>query len=114
LNKAIETLNLAWKSYSKGDMDDVLVKRRKVLEEITTHVKKAGYKKKSLDENGKSTTRPDCEKFLASENKGGIVGTILQKAYGFTSSGSHKGSILDVNHAYFSILQTFSLIHLVI
>lgn len=117
LNKAIDTLNRAWKSYSRGDMDDVLVKCRMVLEEILTQVKKAGFEKKSVDKDGKPTGKGmvvDWEQFLGSENKGDIVGTILQKTYGFTGSGSHIGSIRDVNHAYFIILQTFSLIHLVI
>ena len=38
LNKSIDMLNAAWKSYSTGDMDDVLVKRRKALEELEKQV----------------------------------------------------------------------------
>ena len=117
LNRAIDMLNLAWKGYSRGDMDDVLLKCRKAIEEVTTRVKKAGFKKRSLDKDGKPTGRdmvPDWEKFFDSENKGDIIGTILKKAYGFTGSGAHTGSILDANHAYFILLQAFSLTHLVI
>ena len=43
LNKSIDMLNAAWKSYSTGDMDDVLVKRRKALEELEKQVIAAGF-----------------------------------------------------------------------
>jgi len=36
-------LNAAWKSYSTGGMDDVLVKRRKALEELEKQVIAAGF-----------------------------------------------------------------------
>jgi hypothetical protein len=36
-------LNAAWKSYSTGDMDDVLVKRRKEPEELEKQVIGAGF-----------------------------------------------------------------------
>ncbi len=43
LNKFIDMLNAAWKSYSTGGMDDVLVKRRKALEELEKQVIAAGF-----------------------------------------------------------------------
>ena len=52
---------------------------------------------------------------MASENiAANIVGEILQKAYGFAEVGSYTVKHPDMNHAYFIILQTFSLAHLVI
>jgi len=64
--------------------------------------------------NGKGKIVPDWKKFFDNEDKGDIVGTIIQKTYGFTAHGAHTGSILYGNHAYFILLQTFSLIHIVI
>lgn len=109
-------LNLAWRSYSRGDMDDVLVKCRKALEQTSTYVKKVGFKKKAVDKNGKDLGKivPDWKKFFDNEDKGDIVGTIIQKTCGFTARGAHTGSILDGNHAYFILLQTLSLIHIVL
>jgi hypothetical protein len=93
-----------------------LVKCRKALEETTSYVKKLGFKKKELNDKGQPTGKiiPDWERFFKDKDKGDIIGKILQKAYGFTGPGSHTGSILNSNHAYFILLQTFSLIQIVI
>jgi hypothetical protein len=74
----------------------------------------SGFKKQEADNYGKIKEIPDWKKFFDNDNQGDIVGTIYKKAYGFTGPGSHTGSILNVNHAYFILLQTFSLIHIVI
>jgi hypothetical protein len=43
LNKAIDLLNGAWKSYSTGDVEDLLVRCRKVLHEMGNQIRKAGF-----------------------------------------------------------------------
>jgi len=117
LNKAIDMLNTAWRSYSIGDIDDVLVKTRGVLTELGNQVKGAGFEnEEAWDKQGKQymEKRPDWKRFLDSDSKGDIIKNITKKMFGFVSPGAHPGSILEMNHAYFALLQTFSLTHLVI
>jgi hypothetical protein len=118
LDKAINLLNLAWKSYSTGDTDQVLVNCRKALEAIGQQVKKAGFEKEDeeIDKKGQKYTskRPDWKKFFDSNSKGEIVKTITQKMFDFVAPGAHIASILEMNHACFAVLQVFSLTHVVI
>lgn len=118
LNEAIDMLDLAWKSYSMGDMEDVLVKCRKTLEAIGNQVKKAGFitELNKIDSQGKSykTKYPNWKKFFDSDSKGEIFKGIFQKLSGFVAPGSHMSPLSDMNHAYFALLQAFSLTHLVI
>jgi hypothetical protein len=118
LNKAIDMLNAAWRSYSMGDIDDVLVKSRGVLEELGNQVKGAGFEKEELAtvKQGKQSMvkRPDWKQFLHSDSKGDIVKNITKKMFGFVAAGAHPGSILEMNHAYFALLQIFSLTHLIV
>ena len=119
LAKAIEKLDNAWKSYSSGEMDDVLTNCRKALEDTGRYLKKCGYvrQERVFDEKkGKEITvdYPDWKKFYDSDSNGEIIGTINKKMFGFVARGTHSGSILEMNYAYFALLQTFSLIHCII
>ncbi len=113
LSKAIDMLNDAWKSYSTGDMDDVLVKCRKALQIVGNHVKKSGFEKQEEIE-GEKRIYPDWKKFFESDSKNEVVKNISQKMMKFLSPGAHPGSISESNHGYFALLQIFSLTHLVI
>jgi hypothetical protein len=118
LNEAINTLNLAWKSYSMGDVDDVLVKCRKTLESVGNQVKKQGFimevNKTDNQGNPYKAKYPDWKRFFDSESKAGVVKGIVQKMFDFVAPGAHVGGLLEMNHAYFALLQAFSLTHLVI
>jgi hypothetical protein len=57
---------------------------------------------------------PNWKEFLDSDSKGNIIKNITQKMFGFVTPGGHPGSILEMDHAYFALLQTFSLTYLVI
>jgi hypothetical protein len=73
LNKSIDMLNAAWKSYSTGDMDDVLVKRRKALEELEKEVIAAGFCHPGTVTNRHGQLyiekHPDWHNFLGSKSK---------------------------------------------
>jgi hypothetical protein len=118
LNKSIDLLNSAWKSYSTGDIDDLLVECRKVLHEIGNQVKKSGFETKveETDKYGKKKKQiyPDWKRFFDSDSKGDIVKNIIEKMSGFVAPAAHEVGVLGMNHAYFALLQTFSLTHLVI
>jgi hypothetical protein len=118
LTKAIDILNSAWKSYSTGDIDDVLVKCRKAMHEIGKQVKNAGFvtQVEESDKSGKKHMQkyPDWKHFFDSDSKADIVKTIIQKMSGFVAPGAHEIDVLPMNHAYFALLQTFSLTYLVI
>lgn len=64
LNDAIARLDDAWKSYSMGEFDEVLVKCRKALEEITNSIKREGFYKKDTNDSGieKTAFLPFLEK----------------------------------------------------
>jgi hypothetical protein len=115
LDKPIQKLNDAWKSYSSGDMDEVLTNCRKALEEVGKYVQKRGYVKKEqqFDRTGKQILRPypNWKQFFESDTKSDVIGTITKKMFGFVAPGAHSGGILDMNYAYFALLQTFSLIY---
>lgn len=118
MNKAVDALNSAWKSYSMGDTDDVLVKCRKVIEELGNQVILAGFDREepTTDKSGKKymEKRPDWKSFFNSNSKGDIIKNITKKMSWFVAPGAHIGSGLEMNHAYFALLQTFSLTHLII
>lgn len=113
LKDTIEKMNLAWKKYSAGDYDDVLVKCRTVLEDLSTFVKKQGFETEKNDENGKQVV-PDWKRFLDNDRRGDILGTISQKVNGFVARGAHTGSVISSGEAYFSLLETFAILHYVI
>ncbi|MFZ0514438.1 MAG: hypothetical protein WAM14_22730 [Candidatus Nitrosopolaris sp.] len=110
LNEAINALNFAWKSYSMGDTSDVLVECRKTLEAVGNQVKKAGFRK--MDDEGKP--RPDWKRFFDSDSKGGAVKSIVQAIFSIVVSGAHVGDPLEMYHAYFALLQAFSVTQIVI
>lgn len=98
LNTAIDLLDVAWKKYSMGEFDEVLVKCRKVLEEVTSSIKKEGFVKKVKDENGRQRTVPDWDKFLDSTHKGDALKTISQSLFGLVTPGAHTGTLYLSNH----------------
>jgi hypothetical protein len=49
LNKAIDMLNTAWRNYSIGDIEDVLVKSRGILTELGNQIKEAGFEKEEQE-----------------------------------------------------------------
>ena len=110
LAESIEKINVAWKKYSAGETKEVLVKCREVLEDVAQYIKKNGFESE-VDEGGKKRTLPDWKKFLDNEDRGNILGTINQKANAFVVKGAHTGSIIDIDDAYFALLQTFSIVH---
>jgi hypothetical protein len=118
LSRALDKLNTAWRSYSVGDIDDVLVKSRGVMEELGSQIKAAGFEREEQvsDKQGKpyKAKYPNWKEFLGSDSKGDIIKNITQKMFSFVSPGAHQGNILEMNHAYFALLQTVSLTHLVI
>lgn len=110
LNEAINALNFAWKSYSMGDTSDVLVECRKTLEAVGNQVKKEGFIK--MDDEGKP--RPDWKRFFDSDSKGGAVKSIVQAIFSIVVSGAHVGDPSEMYHAYFALLQAFSVTQIVI
>jgi hypothetical protein len=120
MNQAIDKLDAAWRSYSGGDIDDVLTKCRQTLEELRNQVMAANFMKKepTIGNDGKQYMKkvPDWDKFLGSKSKGDMVDSIISKMFNFVAPGAHAHGegILVMNHAYFALLQTFSLTHLIV
>ena len=89
LTKAIDILNRAWKSYSIGDIDDVLVKFRQTIHEIGKQVKKAGFETQveEIDKQGNKYMQkyPNWKEFFNSDSKGDIVKNIIRKMSGFVA-----------------------------
>jgi hypothetical protein len=93
-----------------GDISDVLVECRKALEEVGKQVRKAGFE--TIDDEGKR--RPDWRTFFDSRSKGEAVKTINQAFFRIVAPGAHEGDASEMYHAYFSILQAFSVTQIVI
>ena len=88
------------------------------MRKIGKQVRKAGFEtqEQKTDKQGNKYMQkyPNWKEFFNSESKGDIVKNIIQKISGFVVPGAHEQGILAMNHAYFALLQTFSLSHLVI
>ena len=110
----IDKLNLAWHKFSMGDYDDVLVKCRSILEDLSGLIKKQGFETERTNDKGEKIMSPDWKKFFGNEDRASIIGTIVQKLSGFVVRGAHTGSVIGRDEAYFAILQTFSLCNYIV
>jgi hypothetical protein len=118
LSMIIEQFDETWKKYSSNNIDDTLTNCRKILEYVSTYIRKKGFKtKKEVEENGIKTkkTVTDWNKFFNDDLKGDVIGTLFQKIIGFNSRGAHSSNILfQPNNAYFSLIQTHALVYYII
>ena len=78
LQKPIQKLNDAWKSYSSGDMDEVLTNCRKALEEVGEYVQQLGYvrREQQFDKvTGKIIPKsyPNWNEFFEAAAKGDVI-----------------------------------------
>ena len=107
----INHLNSAWKQKHMGQYDKVLTDCRKVIEEISTIVRKLGFE--TQEENGKKV--PNWKKFFGSgEEIGEIFGSINQKLYGFTWLGAHTGKSINLEDADYVLMITHAIANMVI
>lgn len=106
-------MNGAWKQYSMGEYDKVLIECRKALEELTKKVKNKEFKKEITDNGGKKTV-PDWNKLLGNPDIGEIIGTITQKIFGFVTPGAHAGKAINREDADFALMITHSIMNLTI
>jgi hypothetical protein len=105
-------LNEAWKQYSMGTYDSVLVKCRKALEALSTIAKKAGYKTTVKNKEGKEETVPDWNKLAGSKKIGEIIKSIYRKTRGFVAPGAHAGKAINREDADFALMVTYALVNL--
>jgi hypothetical protein len=108
----IAKLNEAWKVYSMGEYDKVLIECRKAIEALSSIVKNKGFERE-IDENGKKKVVPDWGKALGHKDTGSIIETFVQKLYGFLSPGSHYGKSINKEDAELAIMTTHALVNYV-
>ncbi len=107
----IDNLNEAWKEYSMGSYDNVLVKCRKAMEGLSNIVKKYGFRKEITDEKGEKKTVPAWEKALAHRELGKIIAVLVQKNFGFLSPAAHYGKATNREDAELALMLTHGLIN---
>lgn len=114
LSKAIEHLDAGWTQFSAGHYNKVLADCRLALEEVSTIVKKAGFKRKDKDEEGKEIEVPDWKKIFESENISDQYRHIFQKLMGFAALGAHTGKSINNEDALFALMITHALIYYIV
>lgn len=102
-------LDSAWKQKHMGQYDKVLSDCRKVIEEISTLVKKGGF---IVNDEGREV--PDWKTFFGGDDVGDIFGTINQKIFGFTSLGVHTGRSINRQDADYALMITHAAANMVI
>ncbi|MCZ7384661.1 MAG: hypothetical protein O8C63_07925 [Candidatus Methanoperedens sp.] len=111
LSKAIKHLDNGWTQFSSGHYNNVLVDCRKALEEVSTIVMKAGFKK--IDKNGKGENIevPDWQKIFESDTLSDSYKNIFKKLMGFAAPGAHTGKSINNEDALFTLMITHALIY---
>jgi hypothetical protein len=108
---SIAKINEAWRMYSMGEYDKVLVECRKALESLENVIKGGGFKKEIIDENGEKKTVPDWEKALGHKKMGELMGAFVQKLFGFLAPGAHSGKSINREDAELALMFTHALIN---
>jgi hypothetical protein len=108
---SIAKINEAWRMYSMGEYDKVLVECRKALESLENAIKGRGFKKEIIDENGEKKTVPDWEKALGHKKMGELMGAFVQKLFGFLAPGAHSGKSINREDAELALMFTHALIN---
>jgi hypothetical protein len=107
---SIARINEAWRMYSMGEYDKVLVECRKALESLGNAIKGRGFKKE-IEENGEKKTVPDWEKALGHKKMGELMETFVQKLFGFLAPGAHSGKSINREDAELALMSTHALIN---
>ena len=102
----------AWKKYSMGEYDDVLVDCRKAIQAIGTVLRKSGFETEETIEEGKTKKVPDWKKFLG--NSGRYVKEIVRNLHRFADPGAHPGKVLTRKEAEMTLHCTHGLISYII
>ncbi len=110
LSDAITKINEAWRMYSMGEYDKVLVECRKALESLETTIKNMGFQVKS-EEEGKEKTVPDWGGALGHKEMGELIKVIVQKLFGFLAPAAHAGKSINREDAELAIMFTYALIN---
>jgi hypothetical protein len=108
---SIAKINEAWRMYSMGEYDKVLVECRKALESLENVIKGRGFKKEIIEENGEKKTVPDWEKALGHKKMGELMETFVQKLFGFLAPGAHSGKSINREDAELALMSTHALIN---
>lgn len=114
LNEAIQHIDNGWTQFSSGHYNKVLADCRLALEEVSTIVKKAGFKRKDKDDEGKEIEVPDWKKIFESENISDPYRHIFQKLMGFAAVGAHTGKSINNEDALFALMITHALIYYIV
>jgi hypothetical protein len=105
-------LNGAWKQYSMGEYDKVLVECRKALENLNEKMKSAGFESESTNGQGAKNV-PDWNKLMGNSELGDTIGTVSKKLKGFVAPGAHTGRTFNREDADFALMTTHAIVNLV-
>jgi len=109
-----ECIEGAWKSYLRGDYDDVVMDCRKCLITLGDAVRKLGYEK-TEEKNGEKRKIPDWKKlFKERERLAEDFQKVFRGAIGFTQPESHRVFGTIRSEAEFILLTTYSIINYVL
>ena len=104
----------AWKSYLRGDYDDVVMDCRKCLITLSDIVRKSGYERIEEKDGGQRPI-PDWKKlFKEHERLAKDFEKVFRGAYGFTQPESHKVFGTVRGEAEFILLTTYSIANYVL
>lgn len=111
LNEAMKHLDDGWVQFSSGHYNNVLVDCRKALEEVSTIVMKAGFKKMDKNGKGEDIEVPDWQKIFESGTLSDSYKNIFKKLMGFAAPGAHTGKSINNEDALFALMITHALIY---
>ena len=104
----------AWKSYLRGDYDDVVMDCRKCLITLSDIVRKSGYERIE-EKDGRQRPIPDWKKlFKERERLAKDFEKVFRGAYGFTQPESHRVFGTVRGEAEFILLTTYSIANYVL
>jgi len=114
LRKTVKHIDNGWTQFSIGKYDNVLVDCRKALEEVSTAVKQAGFKRKETNESGEEKEVPDWKKVFQSDTISDSYKHIFQKLNRFSTPGAHTGKSINKEDALFALMTTHALIYYIV
>lgn len=111
LSEAIKHLDDGWIQFSSGHYNKVLGDCRLALEEVSTIVKKAGFKQNEKNDKGDDIEVPDWKKIFESDTVSDSYKNIFKKLVFFSAPGVHTGRTMNNEDALFALMITHALIY---
>ena len=111
--EVVKEINEAWRLYSMGEYDGVLVNCRKAIEALRNIIVNMGFEKEEVDEKGGKRSVPDWRKALGHEEVGKFIEDVVKKFYSFLSPAAHHGKSINREDAELAIMFSHAIVNYV-